>query len=136
MPIQEPNKIILFDGICNLCSGFARFVIKRDKKGVFKFASIQSEIGEILLKEINFPVKPLTSIIYIHGSQYYSESTAVLKIFRELNGLWRFSYVFIAIPTPVRDIIYRFVARNRYKIFGKRKSCYVPTASLKERFLE
>ena len=136
MPVQEPDKIILFDGICNLCNGIVRFIIKRDKKEVFKFASIQSGTGEMLLGKINFPVMPLQSIIYIHGDLYYSESTAVLKILRDLKGIWSLCYIFMGVPKFIRDAVYRFIAKNRYKIFGKRDSCMIPTDSVRERFLE
>ncbi len=136
MSLQKPDKIILFDGICNLCNGFVRFMIKRDKAGIFKFASLQSVLGEKLLKEIHFPVKPLTSIIYIRGDQSYNESTAVLKIFRDLNGIWSFTYVFMVIPKFLRDWVYRFIARYRYKFFGRREFCMVPDDSVRERFLE
>jgi len=134
--IQKPDKIILFDGICNLCNGFVQFVIKRDKMEIFKFASIQSEIGKTLLKEIKYPVKPLTSIIYVRGDLYYNESTAVLKIFRDLKGIWSLSFIFMAVPKFLRDAGYRFIANNRYKFFGRRDSCMVPGDSLKKRFLE
>jgi predicted DCC family thiol-disulfide oxidoreductase YuxK len=90
----------------------------------------------MLLRKINFPVKPLQSIIYIHGDLYYSESTAVLKILRDLKGIWSLSYIFMGVPKFIRDAMYRFIAKNRYKIFGKRDSCMVPTDSLRERFLE
>src|SRR4030095_3273509 len=109
MAILKPDKIILFDGVCNLCNGFVRFIIKRDKMELFKFASIQSDMGEALLKEIHYPVKPLTSIIYIRGDHFYDESTAVLKIFRELKSNWSPTYIFMVVPKFIRDAVYRFI---------------------------
>ena len=128
------KNIILFDGICNLCNGFVDFVIQRDPKGVFVFGSIQSDEGEELLKDLGIE-KGLKTVIYIEENKIYTESTAALKIIRKLNGLWPFFYIFILIPPFMRNGIYRWIARNRYKWFGKRSACRLPEGAFKERFL-
>jgi predicted DCC family thiol-disulfide oxidoreductase YuxK len=129
------NNIVLFDGVCNLCNGLVRFIIKRDRTGKFKFASLQSEIGQQCLKRFGLAKNEFESFILIRGDQYYLKSAAALKMLRELSSIWKAFYVFIIIPRPVRDFLYDLVAKSRYKIFGKKDVCMVPTPELKERFL-
>ena len=129
------NNIVLFDGVCNLCNGLVRFIIKRDRTGKFKFASLQSEIGQQWLMHFGLAKNEFESFVFIRGEKYYLKSAAALKMLRELGGFWKAFYVFILIPRPVRDFLYDLVAKSRYKIFGKRDVCMVPTPELKERFL-
>ncbi len=134
--MDEPAKnIVLFDGVCNLCNGLVRFIIKRDRTGKFKFASLQSEIGQQWLQRFGLAKNEFESFVLIRGDKYYLKSAAALKMLRELGGIWKAFYVFIVVPRPVRDLIYDLIAKSRYKIFGKRDVCMVPTPALKERFL-
>lgn len=129
------QKIILFDGVCNLCNGFVQFIIKRDRKVIFKFAALQSDFGQAFLKSQNLNPLELKSIILIDHEQVYTQSTAALKIAKHLDGAWKLGFVFIIIPPFVRNGFYKIVAKYRYKWFGQKDQCMVPTAELKARFL-
>ncbi|MFC4386875.1 thiol-disulfide oxidoreductase DCC family protein [Gracilibacillus marinus] len=129
------ERIILFDGICNLCNHSVQFIIKRDPKAKFQFASLQSDIGQKLRKEYNIQDKT-DSVVLIEGKNYYVESTAALRIAKQLKGMYPLLYCFIIIPKPIRDLFYRYIAKNRYKWFGKKDSCMLPTKGMKERFKE
>lgn len=129
------RRIILFDGVCNFCNSSVQFIIKRDTKGLFKFSSLQSPIGEQLLDENKIPIN-LDSFIYLEGDKVYDRSTAVLKVCKGLKGLWKLLYVFIVVPKPIRDMVYSYFAKNRYKWFGKRDACMIPTPEQRERFLD
>ena len=128
--------ILLFDGVCNLCNSIVQFTIKRDPKEKFKFASLQSESGQALLKKFNLPTNDFDSFVFINGDKYFLKSSAGLHVLKELGGLWKLFYVFIIFPRPVRDFVYNIIAKTRYKIFGKRDICIVPTLKLKQRFLQ
>ncbi|NER11349.1 Predicted thiol-disulfide oxidoreductase YuxK, DCC family [Muriicola jejuensis] len=133
---EEEKKIILFDGVCNLCNSSVQFVIKRDKKDLFRFAALQGEIGEKLVKERGIDTSQIDSIILIEpGKAYYVKSEAALRIARTLPGLWPFMGIFLWLPSGLRDLVYDLIARNRYRIFGKRDACMVPTPELKRKFL-
>jgi predicted DCC family thiol-disulfide oxidoreductase YuxK len=129
------ERIILFDGVCNFCNSSVQFIIKRDPNGLYKFASLQSTTGEKLKKENEIP-EDLDSFIYLEGNNVFDKSTAVLKVCKGLNGLWKLCYIFIVIPKPLRDVVYKWIARNRYKWFGKRDSCMIPTPEQRNRFLD
>lgn len=134
---MEAKKIILFDGVCNLCNGAVQFIIKRDKRSVFKFASLQSEIGKQLSKERGIDTELLDSIILIEpGIAYYSKSTAALEIMKSFGGIWSLTRLFTVLPEGFRDIVYDFIAKNRYKWFGKKDACMIPTPELQSRFLD
>lgn len=134
--MERNQKIILFDGVCNLCNGAVQFVLKRDKKNVFRFAALQSDVGKQLMTERNIASETLDSIILIEpGVAYYTKSTAALKIAKDLNGIWNLSYILLWIPESIRDIVYDFIAKNRYKWFGKKDQCMLPTAELRSKFL-
>jgi predicted DCC family thiol-disulfide oxidoreductase YuxK len=134
--MNEPAKnIVLFDGVCNLCNGLVRFIIKRDRNGKFKFASLQSEIGQQWLLRFGLAKNEFESFVLIEGDKYYVKSAAALIMLRGLGGIWKVFYVFILVPRPVRDFMYDLIAKSRYKIFGKRNICMIPTPELKERFL-
>jgi len=135
--MDKPGKnILLFDGVCNLCNGLVRFIIKRDKKAEFKFASLQSAAAQQLMNDVGLSGLKMESVVLIQGDHYYLKSTAVLKMLRELGGAWSLFYVFIWIPRPVRDFIYDLIAKSRYKIFGKQDSCMIPTPEQEARFLQ
>lgn len=129
------ENIILFDGVCNFCNAFVQFTIKRDSKTKFKFASLQSKSGQALLTKFNLPTTDFNSLVYIKGENHFVRSSAVLNYVRELDGAWKLLYVFIVIPRPVRDYLYRKIANSRYRLWGSRQSCSLPTPKLKERFL-
>ena len=126
--------IILFDGVCNFCNSAVDFVIKRDKRSVFKFASLQSAAGQKILANNSLTDIGLSSFIFIEGNNIYSKSTAALRVCRYLDGLWPLMYGFIIVPQKIRNGIYNWVAKNRYKWFGK-GSCTIPNAKVRSRFL-
>src|SRR5690606_1482082 len=132
------KKIVLFDAICNLCTGTVTFIIKRDGKDKFRFASLQSEVGKQLMEERHIDPSSNNSIIVIEPQvAYYVKSTAAIEIAKELGGLWPVLQVFsYLLPEGIRDSIYEFIAKNRYKWFGKKDSCMIPTPVLKSKFLD
>lgn len=134
--MNTATKIILFDGVCNLCNGAVQFVIKRDQKDLFRFAALQSEIGQQLVKERGIDTETIDSIILIEPNvAYYTKSTAALKIAEDLNGLWSLLSIFLWVPEGIRNIVYDFIAKNRYKWYGKKQECMIPTPDLKNKFL-
>lgn len=138
--MQEINKlkyIILFDGVCNLCNGFVQFIIKRDTDDVFRYASLQSEIGQKLLSERNIDVALIDSVVLIEpGIAYYIKSDAALQIGSHLKGFSGLSRVLHLIPSSLRNIVYDLIARYRYAWFGKKDACMIPTPELKAKFLD
>ncbi len=131
-----PDKpIILFDGICNLCNAAVQFVIKRDPTAIFSFASLQSNSGQELLKKYDLPVNELNSFVLIQQEQSFTRSTAALKVAKQLKGPIKLLYGFIIVPAFIRNFVYKIIAVNRYRWFGKKDSCMLPTDALKERFL-
>lgn len=130
------SSILLFDGVCNLCNGTVNFLLKRDKKQLFTFASLQSSAGQRLLAQFGLPQKEFHSFIYIKKDRLYQRSGAVLRVLRDLGGFWKLAAVFLLLPAPVRDFVYNIIAKNRYRWFGKKKECMIPTPELKKRFLE
>jgi len=134
--LEENKPIILFDGVCNLCSGIVLFTIKRDPEGIFRYAPLQSEIGQRLLKRFNLPMDDFHSFILVEGNRCYEKSTAALRVGRRIKRLWPLLYVFMLIPKPIRDFIYNVIAKNRYRWFGKRDECLIPTPDIRSRFLE
>lgn len=128
-------SVLLFDGVCNLCNTSVKWVLLRDKKGEFKFAAIQSEAGQSLLKSFGLENQPLESVILISGRQAYIKSDAAIKVASKLGGIWTIALVFRLVPRPVRDAIYDWVAKNRYRWFGKQEQCLLPQPEWKDRFL-
>lgn len=129
------QKIILFDGICNFCDSSVQFIIKRDRSGQFHFASLQSDAASKLLDEHDVP-KDVGSIILIEDGKAYHKSGAALRIARNLDGAWKLLYGFIIVPRPIRDFVYDIIARNRYKWFGQKESCPLPSPDIRKRFLD
>jgi predicted DCC family thiol-disulfide oxidoreductase YuxK len=128
------HPIIFFDGVCNFCNMSVQFIIKRDRKGLFRFASLQSSVAERLL--MNFPqAAGLNSIVLIDRGRIFTESTAVLRICKDLDGLWKGFYVLILFPKPLRDAFYRWFAKHRYRLFGKQSACMIPDKNIRDRFL-
>jgi predicted DCC family thiol-disulfide oxidoreductase YuxK len=132
---MEQQPIILFDGVCNFCNSAVNFTLKRNKKANICFAPLQSEAGQKLLQQYNLPANEMRSFIIIENGIIYKQSTAALKVCRHLRGLWPLCYGFIIIPKFIRDGIYNWIARNRYKWFGMRQSCMIPTPEVKARFI-
>lgn len=135
--IPSDKKIVLFDGVCNLCDSAVQFIIKHDKKDNFRFASLQSETGKKLVEERGLDPEEIDSIILIvPGVAYYRKSTAALEISRDLSGGYSLLKNFLVIPSNLRDGIYDYVAKNRYKWYGKKEHCMIPTPELKSKFLD
>lgn len=133
----ENKKIILFDGICNLCNGAVIKVIKNDKKNVFLFAPIQSETGQKIINHLGIDTSKTDSIIlYEPNKAYYIKSAAALQIMKEFSGFWKLMQIFTILPDAFNNIFYDFIARNRYKWYGKKESCMIPTPELKAKFLD
>ncbi len=130
------NPIILFDGVCNFCNSSINFVIKRDKKSIVRFAALQSDAGQQLLKEYSLPTNEFNSFILIEAGAVFTQSTGALKVCKYLTGLWPLFYGFIIVPKFIRDGIYNWVAKNRYKWFGKKDQCMLPTPAVSARFLK
>ncbi len=134
--LPKNKKIILFDGVCNLCNSSIQFVIKHDKKDVFRFVSLQSELGKNILQHIGIQNNNIDSVVlYEPGISYYYKSDAALEIAKNLGGFWHFGTIFRIIPTTFRNYLYDFIAKNRYKWFGKNESCILPNESLNPKFL-
>ena len=129
------SAVILFDGVCNFCNGSVNFIIERDREGYFKFAPLQSEIGEKLLKEHGIDKTVTDSVVLIKDDKAYTHSTAALQVARKLDGAWRCFYYLIFVPRPLRDAFYKLFARFRYKLFGKKDECMLPTPEIRARFL-
>lgn len=139
-----PQRLLLFDGVCNLCDRSVQFVIRHDRKGKFKFASLQSAYAEQILKK--YPeITPFNktgnnpdwgSIVFILNGKAYTRSAAVLKVMEELGFPWKIAAVFYILPAGFRDALYNFIAKNRYQWYGKKDSCIIPTPELRDRFMD
>lgn len=129
------NPIILFDGVCNFCNGIVNFIIRQDKKNLFRFAALQSESGKKLLEQYGIDWKNNDSFVVIQNGKAYEKSTAALKVSNQLPWYWKWSQLFWILPKFIRDALYNIIAKNRYKWFGKKEECMIPTPELKERFL-
>lgn len=132
---MNTQPVILFDGVCNFCNSAVNFVIKRNAKANTMFTPMQSAAGQKLLAQYNLPGDDMKSFIFIENDTVYKQSTGALKVCRHLRGLWPLCYGFIIVPRFIRDGIYNWIAKNRYKWFGKKDSCMIPTPEVKARFL-
>jgi predicted DCC family thiol-disulfide oxidoreductase YuxK len=132
---MENKAIILFDGVCNFCDRSVQFVLRRDKKAYFNFASLQSEIGQNLLEKYKIPKDKFESLVLIENDKAYLFSTGALRIARKLNGAWPILYGFIIIPSFIRNFFYKLIANNRYRLFGKKEECMIPSPEWRSRFL-
>lgn len=128
------ESVILFDGVCNLCTASVQFVIQRDPRARFAFAPLGSDVANELLRASGFHAIHDT-IILVEKDGIYDESTAALRIARRLSGAWPLMAMWLVVPKILRDAVYRLIARNRYRWFGRRKACMVPTPELRRRFL-
>lgn len=132
---MKGKSVVLIDGVCHLCQGLVRFIIPRDPKGRFLFASLQSEIAAKLLNGAGLESGQLSTVVLLEDGVYYTESAAVLRIARRLRFPWPAAYLFILVPRPLRNALYKFVARNRYRWFGRDEQCLLPTPEIRQRFL-
>ena len=133
---MQNHHIILFDGVCNFCNFWVNFIIDRDKDDIFKFAALQSEAGQKLLNKFNMKTEDFDTFILIDGEICFTKSTAALKIARKLNFPVKILYYFIFIPKFLRDLIYSLIAKNRYRFFGKRDVCRIPSYEERKKFLK
>ena len=130
------HPVILFDGVCNLCNASVQFIIKRDKKQIFRFAALQSQFGQKVVDSFNLSDKKIDSVILLENNSVKIKSDAALRIAKQLGGIYSLLYVFIILPKFIRNSVYDFIARNRYSWFGKNESCMIPTPELKRLFIE
>ena len=134
--LSKGKKIILFDGVCNLCNASVHYVIKHDKNDLFRFVALQSDLGQRIVKHIGInPIHIDSIILYEPEVAYYYKSSAALEIAKGLEGIFTLATLFQIVPTGVRDFIYDFVAKNRYKWYGKKEACLVPSPELLAKFL-
>ena len=131
---QTPHSVVLFDGYCNLCSGAVVFILKREQGDLFRFASLQSSYAERLLEELGIGEEAPDSIILVEGDRYFYRSAAALRIAKRLRRLWPLLYAFVVVPRVIRDPVYNWIARNRYRWFGKRKTCFMPAGDVGYKF--
>ncbi len=129
------SPVLLFDGVCNLCNGYVQWLIRHDPKGVFRYASLQSDAGRTLLAQAGLPTDQMDTVVLLDQGRTYTRADVALRITGQLGGLWPLLGVLRMVPRPLRNAIYDWVARNRYRWFGKRESCMMPTPELKSRFL-
>lgn len=135
--LPKGKKIILFDGVCNLCNSAVQFIIKHDKKDVFRFVPLQSDLGQKITKHIGVDSSKIDSmIVYEPNIAYYYKAPAAFTIAKSIGGIYSVMNVFSILPKGISNSIYDYVARNRYKWFGKKESCMIPTPKLKSKFIE
>lgn len=130
------ERVIFFDGVCNLCNSSVRFVLRNNSNQSIKFATVQSELGKRTLTANNMSVDTFDSMLYLEDGKVYLKSTAALKIASQLSFPWKLLQIFYLIPRPIRDWFYEQVAKNRYQWFGRQEMCLVPTDEIKDRFID
>ena len=132
----NPNQsLVLFDGVCHFCNNSVNFIIDRDPKKKFVFAPLQSDLAKNVLTRLGEDASVIDTIILIQHNKLYKRSRAALEIAKQLNGLWPLCYVFMIVPGFIRDLVYKLIAKNRYKWFGQLEACRIPTPEMRERFL-
>lgn len=129
-------KVILFDGVCNLCNSSVNWIMDHDKQNQFKFASLQSNYGQNKVKELSLEDNYMGTVIFENNGKAYTHSDAILQIAKQIGGIYSLVSVFYIVPAFIRNFFYKIVANNRYKWFGKKESCRIPTPELKSKFLE
>lgn len=133
---NEQLQLVVFDGVCNFCNSWVEFLIKRDPKKRFNFAPLQSDLGKEIKAKYYISEKDCDSILYIKGKKLFVKSTAALNILKDLGGFWTLFYAFIIIPKGIRNYFYDVIAKNRYKWFGKKDQCMIPSEDTRNRFLD
>lgn len=136
MKYEENKMVVLFDGVCNLCNSSVQFILKHDKKSQFLFASLQGTYGQEQLKRLGLSQENFNSFMLLENGELYSKSTGALRMLKHLGKGWQLLYVFIIVPKFIRDGVYSIIANNRYRWFGKKEACWLPTPDLKKRFLD
>jgi predicted DCC family thiol-disulfide oxidoreductase YuxK len=124
--VNKDDAVLVYDGYCNLCGAIVRFLKRHDRRGRFSYVPLQSELGREIAVAAGLEAGNISTVILFHDSEYYIRSTAALRVFRLLGGGWKLLYGFIIVPRFIRDFIYNMVARTRYLIFGRNKTCYIP----------
>ena len=132
---MDNRHIVIFDGLCNLCNGAVNFIIKRDPKAIFVFTPIQSDLADKLMRDHQIISAEIDTFLLIKNGKAHIRTDAALEITKDLSGLWFLFRVFRIIQPSLRDILYRLIAKNRYKLFGKRDECMIPTQEIRERFI-
>lgn len=133
--MNSSGPVLLFDGVCNLCSSSVQFVLERDEKENIQFASLQSEFGKNSLSKSQLPPDYTSSLVLLENGRAYIKSDAALRLSKHLNGLWKLGSVLLIVPKFIRDPVYNWIAKNRYKWFGKKEACWIPEPKWKARFL-
>lgn len=133
LPLENP--VLLFDGVCNLCNASVQWILKLDHKAQFRFAALQSEFGQQILQKYGLKQEHFDTVVLSVGDRIFLRSDAPLEIVRRLGGFWKLFYLFKILPRPLRDALYNFVARNRYRWFGRQEACMLPRPEWKGRFL-
>ena len=133
---MDNQPILLFDGVCNLCNSSVQFVLERNGSENVRFASLQSDFGQERLRESALPKDYTSSLVLLENGDVYTKSDAALKLAKHLNGLWKLGRVFLIVPKPIRNWVYDWIAKNRYRWFGKQETCWIPEPRWKSRFLD
>lgn len=133
--VHQGHPIVLVDGVCHFCQGLTKWIIKRDPEGKYHFASLQSDVAKELLAKGNLSTDSMETFVLIENGKYYTRSTAALRLAKGLKFPYPLLYVFIIVPKFIRNAVYNWVARNRYRWFGKDEACMLPTPEIKDRFL-
>ena len=133
---MDESPIILFDGVCNFCNARVNFIIRQDKQNVFRFAALQSKAGQQLAEKYHLPKKDFDSFVLIEKNKIYTRSTAGIKVYEKLPWFWKWTQIFWIVPKFIRDAVYDYVAGNRYKWFGKKVNCMIPSHLVRNRFLD
>ena len=128
--------VVLFDGVCNLCNSSVNWIIDRDKKNQFQFASLQSDYGKNVVKQFNLQSDYLDTVILLESGKIFVRSEAILRILKHLGGIYTMGFAGMIFPRFIRDFVYNLIAKNRYRWFGKQDTCRIPTPELKAKFLE
>ncbi|HPG12752.1 MAG TPA: thiol-disulfide oxidoreductase DCC family protein [Chitinophagaceae bacterium] len=134
--MNKETPLVIFDGVCNFCNYWVNFAVKRDRKKRLLFSPFQGKTASKILLDYNINPTTITSVILIDNGKAYSQSSAAIRICKYLDGGWKLFYILLIIPKFIRDFLYNIIARNRYKWFGKKETCMIPTPALKERFLD
>jgi predicted DCC family thiol-disulfide oxidoreductase YuxK len=129
------HPVILFDGVCNYCNSMVNFIIRHDKKKIFRFTPLQSEAGQKILSQFNLPQKKFDSFMLVENNKIYQRSDAALRLYNLLPWTWKWTQLFWIVPGFIRNGVYNIIAKNRYKWFGKKNACMVPAPDVRERFL-
>lgn len=136
MPQEEPAVIVVFDAQCLLCNGWVQFLLRHDRHGALRYASIQGETGRALLARAGLPVQGLETLLVVEGERSWQHTAAILRVVHALGWPWRLAWLAWLVPAPLRDAAYRAIARRRYRLFGRSETCLMPPPAVRARFLD